>query len=50
MTEVIKEKKSILKQLGIWNKLSPEEKELFKSCKSESEMLRLQVAFRHKYL
>lgn len=50
MTEVIKQKRSILKQLGIWGKLSPEEKELFKSCKSENEMLRLQVAFRHKYM
>lgn len=50
MTEIIKEKRTILKQLGIWSKLSPEEKTLFKSCKSENEMLRLQVTFRHKYM
>lgn len=50
MTEIIKEKKSILKDLGIWRKMNAEEKKQFSNCQTESEMLRLQVTFRHKYL
>ena len=50
MTEIIKEKKSIIKDLGIWRKMNAEEKQKFSNCRNEAEMLRLQVEFRHKYL
>jgi hypothetical protein len=50
MTEIIKEKRNILKELGIWRQLSPSEKKEFTNCKSERDILRLQITFRHKYL
>lgn len=42
--------RTILRQLGIWAKLSTEEIAKFNACKNEIQMQQLQVTFRHKYL
>lgn len=48
--EYRREIRGILRDLGIWNKLTDEEKVKFKTCQSEIQMQQLQVTFRHKYL
>ena len=50
MTEIIKEKVTILKQLGVWNKLPSEEKARFKACTNERQLTNMQVTFRHRYM
>ena len=50
MTEIIKEKVDILKQLGVWSKLSAEERTRFKACANEIQLTNMQVTFRHKYM
>lgn len=50
MTEIIKSKVTILKQLGIWEKLPSTEKTRFKACTTERQLTNMQVTFRHKYM